>query len=224
MNCDFSLAHYKECIELAKDKGYSIIPVKDYQQQKKVIILRHDIDWSLEYAYELANIEYDLGINSSYFVYLHSELYNALSPKAMGMLKSIREMGHEIGLHYNSKYDIEEEDILVASIIGTSIDSVTHHFPKSNVLKLYLYLTNPNALKLKYLSDSGRNWREKCMCNWIGKEDKLHINIHPEWWITESESREHAVHKMWNSALRTLVANMTGVKDMLSDYERELKL
>src|ERR1044072_7356215 len=99
LNCSFTLQHYKECIELAKDKGYSIIPVKDYDKQKKVILLRHDIDFSLEYAYEFANIEYDLGVCSSYYVYLHSPTYNALSPKSMEMIKAMKDMGHEIGLH-----------------------------------------------------------------------------------------------------------------------------
>lgn len=221
MNCNFTLQHYKECIELARDKGYTIKPVKDFATHGSQILMRHDIDFSLEYAYELASFEYDLGVKSSYYVYLHSPTYNALSPKSMGMIKAMKGMGHEIGFHYDSNFDIGGEDMLVASLVEQSIKSVTHHFPASNDFKDYDYLTNPNNLNLKYISDSGRNWRSKCMCNWIGKEN-LHINTHAEWWVSDTDSREQMLNRLYTTLESRLAEDMRGIKQMLFEYERDV--
>ena len=232
MPCSFSIEHYKEIIDSARDKGYLIIPVKEYSNQKKVILLRHDIDWSLEYAYELANIEYDLGICSSYYVYLHSDTYNALSPKGMKMISAMDGMGHEIGLHYDSRYFCFDEYDILRDIREKGrnfadqtlfLESHTQHWPaETERTKVLSNTIDPNDLAIKYISDSARNWREGCVCQWLGKEDKLHVNIHPEWWISQGIDRWDAINKMYKSNESTLVRNITDIRNMVSDYEREV--
>ena len=39
--------------------------------------------------------------------------------------------------------------------------------------------------EFKYFSDSRRQWREDCICKKIdvNRYDKLHILIHPFWWV-----------------------------------------
>ena len=226
MKCEFSLAHYKECIELARDEGYKIKSVRDHYfdslNGKKVILLRHDVDFSLEYAYELANIEYDMGVFSSYYIYLHSELYNPLSPKSLGMIRAMSKMGHEIGLHYDSRYDVGQEDILMSRISESATESVGHHWPASNEFINYSNLLNPNKLEYKYISDSGRNWRNGCLCQNIGKYGKLHVSMHPEWWIGGGVDRWNALGNMFVNYQATLARNITDVKNMIADYEREV--
>src|ERR1051325_7969040 len=153
LNCSFTLQHYKECIELAKDKGYYFIRASDYKDQdEKIILMRHDIDFSLEYAYELANIEYDLGIFSNYYVYLHSPTYNALSPKGMEMIKQMKGMGHEIGWHGEGTNYLQDEDKILSQITGEGVKTWTFHLP-GLTKELSIGLDNPNDLKLKYISD-----------------------------------------------------------------------
>lgn len=210
---------------MAKDKGIEIIPVKDYSEQKKVILLRHDIDFSLEYAYELANFEYDLGVCSSYYVYLHSPTYNALSPKSMGMIKAMKGMGHEIGLHYDSRYDLGYcEKEIIPTICKDDIKSMSQHNPSMTLPMWYDDTIDPKDIKIKYISDSGRNWREKCLCSNIGKHDKLHVNMHPEWWCSNSNSREDMIKKLYLSQHATLQKDIEGIREMLSDYVKELGL
>ena len=58
-NCDFSYRHYLEVLNYAK-KTYKIGPIRDYnslKKNKKFILLRHDVDFSLIHALELAKIE-----------------------------------------------------------------------------------------------------------------------------------------------------------------------
>ena len=225
MNCGFTLEHYKECIESAKDKGYTIIPIREYQDNKakvkKVILMRHDVDWSLEYAYELANIEYDLDVRSSYYIYMHSELYNTLSPKSMEMLRQMVGMRHEIGLHTEGTNYLNNERDVLSDITNNLVHSYTFHLPGLRDDIRFSHLLNPQDIEIKYISDSGRHWREGCMCEHIGKEDKLQILTHAEWWCTKSSSRDDGVNKLWQSQLQTLVRNMTDIKQQLAEYARD---
>ena len=224
MNCGFTLNHYKEIIELARDKGYTITPVSGYDDElvnSKTIVLRHDIDFSLEFAYELASIEYDLGVPSSYYVLLHAETYNALSPKSIGMIESINGMGHEIGLHYDSRYSISHESDLINSIIKKGIYSYSQHAPGLTKKEEYQGLLDVRDIDAKYISDSGRNWREGCVCEHIGKEKKLHVLIHPEWWVTDSKSREDMLHQFFLSLLDKSVRDIREIKQLLYEYYRD---
>ena len=227
MKCEFSLNHYREIIELAKDKGYKILPIKKYVDSNgKTLLLRHDIDFSLEYAYELANFEYDLGICSSYYVLLHAETYNALSPTSMTMIETIHRMGHEIGLHYDSRYSLSHESDILSSIIRKAIYSYAQHFPTGTKQEEYQGLLDVKSLNkdYKYLSDSGRNWRELCVCHHLekGKNKKLHICIHPEWWVTNSKTPEDMIHQLWLSLQNKTVRDIQEIKQMLYEYYRDI--
>ena len=218
MKCEFSIAHYKEIIELANDKGYSIKPINRFDHDKKQILLQHDIDFSLEYAYELANQEYDLHIRSSYYLYLHSELFNPLSPKSMEMLKQIKDMGHEVGLHYDSRYLLHCEGQIMHDLLDQKEMTYSQHWPASNnKLK-----GDISEIKVKYLSDSGRNWREGCICTNIGEYDQMRVSMHPEWWIGGGVDRWNSIGNMFTNYQATLARNITDVKNMIGDYERDV--
>jgi len=224
VKCGFTIQHFKECIELAKDKDYSIVPPIGLLEQDKVIVLRHDIDWSIENAYELANIEYDLGISAAYYVYMHSPTYSALAPKNMSMIRQMYGMGHEIGLHYDSRYSMSFEMDILSRIHNKAIYSCSQHYPGETKHEDYQGIVDCKDLDLKYISDSGMNWREKCMCNWIGKKDKLQILVHPEWWVSDSKDREDGLHKLYMSLEGEMVASMRTIKQDLVQYCKGLKV
>lgn len=226
MNCGFTIKHFKECIQLAKDKGYSIVPPIALPEpiDDKVIVLRHDIDWSVENAYELANIEYDLGICSAYYVYMHSPTYSTLSPKSMEMIRQIYGMGHEIGLHYDSRYSMSYEIDLLTRIHNKAIYSCSQHYPGATHKEDYQGILDVADLPLKYISDSGRNWREGCVCQWIGKKDKLQVLIHPEWWISESTNRIDGINKLYTGIQDSVAREMQQIKTDLVQYCKELNI
>ena len=71
VQCNFSLDHYFEVLEYAK-KTHQIVPVKDFyklKKENKFLILRHDIDLSIDIALEMAKLESQHNISSTYFVY-----------------------------------------------------------------------------------------------------------------------------------------------------------
>ena len=207
----------------AQDQGYKIKRVCDYDNDDKVILLRHDIDFSLDYAHMLATYEYNLNIKSSYYVYLHSGLYNALSPSGMEIIRKIKNLGHEIGLHYDSRYYLNSEAMILADILGDDWNRFTWTQHNPSISPKLDTLRNPNSKKeLKYISDSGRNWREGCMCKWIGKEDKLHVLVHPIWVVGKGNSRAEILHNMILDTKKNIDNVHQDIKQMYVDYNREI--
>ncbi len=118
------------------------------------------------------------------------------------------DFGHEIGLHYDSRFTttntkLKNEITILEDIIDTKITSIAAHVPNEikrltgkdyledeiDLEKLNLIESKHNTLNAKYISDSGRNWREGCMCEHIGKHKNEHgglrdiqILTHPIWW------------------------------------------
>ena len=55
----------------------------------------------IDRAYELAKLEKELGVSSTYTVQLRNNTYNALSEKNIDLVRKIKDLGHHIGLHQN---------------------------------------------------------------------------------------------------------------------------
>ncbi len=82
-NCSFSLEHYFEVLITLK-KEFTIGAVGDYEKlrkSKKFLMLRHDVDFSLDYALRLAKEEIKNEIRSTYFILIHGEYYNPFDKK-----------------------------------------------------------------------------------------------------------------------------------------------
>ena len=144
----FDLEEYCDILLQALEEGFAFQTFSDYldNPQRKVILLRHDIDVSLEYGMQMARIEQHLGITSTFFVRLHSYFYNLLEEENMKRLAELAEMNFEVGIHqeiYKFTADRQElidilkiEKKLVEAIIGKQILGVATHVPKKNVIKM----------------------------------------------------------------------------------------
>lgn len=73
---NFSYESYMSLIDLLKQKKYEFCFYDNWQSKKKSVILRHDIDQTIEKAYKMASLENSMGVSSTYFVMVSSELYN----------------------------------------------------------------------------------------------------------------------------------------------------
>jgi len=59
VTCAFDLAHYRELIEAARSGGYGFA-FFDRDPQARTLLLRHDVDLSLEAALRMAELEHEL--------------------------------------------------------------------------------------------------------------------------------------------------------------------
>ena len=181
------------------------------------MILRHDIDNSIEKAVTLAEIEAKLGVNSTFFVLTTSDFYNPASKKNLEGLRKIQELGHELGLHFDEmSYDdlddvivaIKKEAKLLSDIIGTSITTVSMHRPSQKTLDANYEI--PGMInsygktffnEFKYLSDSRRCWREPIIdIIKSGRYDRLHILTHAIWYNDFEEDIHDTIKAFITSA------------------------
>jgi hypothetical protein len=140
----------------------------------------------------------------------------------MSLIRKISDLGHEIGLHYDSRYLLPSEYHLLHSIIQKPIRTMTQHNPgMTDKIPTLENLIDPRDIPIKYISDSGRNWREGCFCQWIGKEDKLHVLTHPIWWIKEG-IRERVLYNLIVDCKQNLDKKHVVIKQMLKEYLQEL--
>src|ERR1044072_3232693 len=100
---DFTRENYKLILNIARTQ-YSFKFFTDNLSEKNWVLWRHDVDYSPNSALRLAMIESDLGIKATYFLLIHSEFYNLFEKEVTNHFKCIKEMGHQLGLHFDNSY------------------------------------------------------------------------------------------------------------------------
>ena len=210
MKCNFSYNHYQSILKQALKMGFTIISFGDYpkfSKKPKIILLRHDIDYSPQRALAIAKIEKKLGLKSTYFVRVHGEYYHPFDHQSYSAIKMITELGHEIGLHSEARslaqefkipvvalFRIEKE--ILEKIFDLKVVSASEHADlgrSQNYWQKHLFAQIAKrkvGIKhypqewsdFKYLSDSLGSWKEGCLCQNLRKYVKIQALVHPDWW------------------------------------------
>lgn len=201
--CTHKLKHYREIITSAQDLKYEFAMFKNYKQMKSenVIILRHDVDWRLDNGFEMAKVERDCGVRSTFFIRPHAIDYNPFEYKSYAILKQLLNWGFEIGLHFEvvdmnhvtGEDELElfrKEKKVLETILDIKIVSAAAHGGYSG-LDYYgkNYFFNKHTKEdvkienhtfeerfwydMKYLSDGYGLWREGCPCKYVTGKGRL---------------------------------------------------
>lgn len=239
MSCNFTLRHYEEICNLIAKSQYKICFFNNCSSDfRNILILRHDVDQSLEQSVKIAKVESKYYISSTFFIWLRSPFYNVFEKKYSDIIYEIINLGHQIGLHFDeSAYKIENEidlnsyiekeiDIL-KSFFKMNIHAVSMHRPSKWILdndiqlKKYINVYNKRYFKeFKYFSDSRRQWKEGCICKKINtnKYNKLHILIHPFWWV----DKDTGFNERMSDFIRGKVNKLeTDLENNISVYKKE---
>lgn len=176
---NFTYAAYRDLLSLLRERGYAVRNYHNYMDAPRCVILRHDIDYSLQQAVELAELETEEGVQSTWFVLLRTDFYNVFSKSGTEALQHIRSLGHEIGLHFDEAsyvpalrpdevvQNIIKECGLLSALLETRVSTVSMHRPSKSTLEADFQI--PGIVNsygktffhdFKYLSDSRRRWRE----------------------------------------------------------------
>tara|TARA_B110000046_G_C12909619_1_gene362250 strand:+ start:73 stop:816 length:744 start_codon:yes stop_codon:yes gene_type:complete len=178
-----------------------ILTFNEYNGQN-CFLIRHDVDYDINKAYEMAQLENEMGIKATYFILLSTNNYNVFTFDNQKMICAIKEMGHEIGLHFDpSKYtnDInqhfENQILLLNKIIDNSIYSVSLHNPSMhNKYPNFSGYNNAYSKRFfnssNYLSDARFNFRNKEPFDFIETIDDsvTQISLHPIHYSIEGEA------------------------------------
>lgn len=239
---EFTYNSYRLLLNNIKDHGYAIASYATWPEHGRSVILRHDIDNSIEKALKLARIENESEVSSTYFVLLTSDFYNVFSAKSASMLKEILRLGHEVGLHFDevrypeAKLDelaiaIKKEADILSAAIGVEVKSVSMHRPGKAILEADLKI--PGLInsygktyfkEFKYLSDSRRRWREPV--NEIidsGQYNRLHILTHAFWYNETNTTIGDTVKEYVNRAnyerYISMSENITDIASIMEEGE-----
>ena len=206
----FSVLGYKKMISNFIEAGYKIKDFNNHNSSKKHLILRHDVDISLDYAEILAKIEMKENLKATYFILMTSDLYNPFSERSKNSIKRIIKYGHNIGLHFdptkykNNKYEeaISNEKIKLELITNSKVNMFSFHRPGNNIKNLkninskmtHTYM--PKFIKdIGYCSDSRGGWHygHPLQNPFFLKGKAMQLLTHPIWWIAEGAN---AVQKL----------------------------
>ena len=202
MACAFDLAHYAELLDAAREGGYRFA-FFDRPPRRGELLLRHDVDMSLDAALAMAELEAERGVAATYFLMTRGEFYNLDSRSGVAALARLRALGHRVGLHA-----IHPD----ATLDGRFDLVVAWHTPDPD------FMSEPlegvvNAMQEgyfhpeRYRSDSNQHWRSGCPHEELaaGRFEWLQLLVHPEIWVYEG-------------------ATMRETMSSLLDAERELRL
>lgn len=204
-NKKFNLASYKYLLEVIKKSKRNHISFNQYFLGKNGVILRHDIDFSPTKALEIAKLEYEQGLFSTFFVMVNSNIYSMQDANNIKAIKSIIGLGHEIGLHFDPSIYQDDENLLnavcqnecdsIESLLNKKIEIISFHRPEKKFIGMKNKIANrfhsymPELIeKTKYCSDSEGKWRfddpEELLNNTSIKN--IQLLTHPIWWTTPS--------------------------------------
>jgi hypothetical protein len=179
------MAHYRELIRSAERGDYRFAFFDDDPREGD-LLLRHDVDLSLEAAVEMARAEAELGAQATYFLMTGSIFYNLDSPVGRAAVATLRDLGHRVGLHavYPRAQLDERFDHVVAwhnpdpEYMRAPIDGAV------NVMEERYF--DPAT----YRSDSNQHWRNGCPHEALaaGELPWLQLLVHPEIWVYDGET------------------------------------
>lgn len=95
----FSLTRYRTLLAAARDAGYRPRGFAGGDPVAGDLLLRHDVDMSLEAAVRMAELEHEEGVVATYFLMTESVFYNLSSKVGRWALGRLRELGHHVGHH-----------------------------------------------------------------------------------------------------------------------------
>jgi hypothetical protein len=180
VSCAFDLAHYGELLDAARAGGYRFA-FFDREPQPGDVLLRHDVDMSLEAAVTMAELEAERGVAATYFLMTRSDFYNLDARAGVAALARLRELGHRIGLH----------GVYPDWTLDDRFDPVVAwHTPDPEYMSVPLAAA-VNAMQpgyfdpARYRSDSNQHWRSGCPHDELaaGAFDWLQLLVHPEIWV-----------------------------------------
>lgn len=233
---NFDYRNYSNILKNMKEIGeiYNFNLVNN--SVKNGYILRHDIDLSIEKAYEMSRIEKDMNVTATYFILVTSELYNVQSYKNRNIIKDMHLNGFEIGLHFDPivygditsnqmQNKVENECSVIEDIIGTKVHTISLHNPSiHNQYPIFDGYKNAYSKEFfnpdLYISDSCKDFRGKEISTFIkkGEDNLLQVLFHPIHFSEKEENYIQSFNKIIESKINYFDKGVRGNKT----YKKEI--
>lgn len=202
---DFTEKEYERLLNLAASRWRFLSFPEARAAGENAILWRHDVDFSPHRALRLAQLESKLGVQSTYFVLLNSNFYNALEPAVSAVFGRIRDLGHHIGLHFDPDAHTGTDAMtgmrldreIIEQYLCVKVEAFSYHNPDTipngipdddevdGMVSAYGYdIRN----RFTYVSDSNGFWRHRALSDVLtaGLETRLQVLTHAEWWTPQA--------------------------------------
>ena len=241
----FSYTEYKNLIKYIQD----YLPIVDFadvtEKTKKFCLLRHDIEYSIDRAVQLAMFEAkELGVTSTYAVQVRNNIYNAISNDNIKKIHKIKSLGHKIALHINppimpmthiKDYILRDIETL-ENYYNFEIDRYSYHIPKKEYLKEYIEIDGkincygkeffhffegekPKDLRVLYLADSNHQWKYGYPLDFdLLEVNKLQLLVHPYSWTPQGYENFENIHTLVSERNKELAESMSEIKSFPKEF------
>jgi hypothetical protein len=178
VSCEFDLAHYRELLRAAKAGGYRFA-FFERGPEPGTLLLRHDVDLSLDAALAVAELEAEAGATATYFLMTRSEFYNLNAPSGEHAIERLRGLGHRVGLHAVWP-DVDRDERFDSVLAWHNPDPEYMREPVGGFVNV---MEAPWADV--YRSDSNQHWRQGCPHEELAAAsfERLQLLTHPEIWV-----------------------------------------
>jgi hypothetical protein len=204
---DFTYDFLRELLSIARD-GHEIRMLADGVDRPGLIV-RHDIDLSLERAVAVGAVEAEAGVAATFLVMVDSPLYDLDSAAARAALATLADQGHDVGLHMDlgprgERADLQLEDVRpeieacrdrLQAVLGDDVRAISFHRPADPLVAALAPvaevcgMVNAYAAPLMrcYLADSAGAWRHGDPRPVLRHPpcDTVQLLVHPFWWGEE---------------------------------------
>ena len=191
MTCDFSLRHYRELLDAAKAGGYRFAGFDD-EPRPGDLILRHDVDLSLEAAVAMAEVEAAAGASSTWFMMTRSVFYNLASKEGVRALTRLHQLGGRVA-HHAVWPDVDLDPRFERVVAWHNPDPEYMTAPIEGALNV---MSPPWFEPEHYRSDSNAQWRHGCPHERLAKGgfEWLQLLTHPEIWVYDGATMGEKMH------------------------------
>lgn len=207
----FTYRAYRSMLETARATHAVTSFARFDGARPRTLILRHDVDYTLDGVLRFAHIEAELGCTATYLFRVHAE-YNPFAAVTVRTMRDVEALGHEVGLHFECMNMgralrmeplelLRREKAVLETILGHPIRTCSEHRELSGVvhgtptfdaedqlraLGFEYYAMDPRwSSAMKYLSDSNAVWREGDPTRHLAAHDRLQVLVHADWWFDE---------------------------------------
>lgn len=234
---------YEDVLERAAEKGFSFVQFRDFLPgagplPDRYIVLRHDIDFAPSFSLEMAELEAAHGVRSTFHVLADGQFYDPLRPDVIRQLRRIRDLGHEIGLHFAIGNAVEEDlgrevafrMSVLSEIAGAPVLSYSQHDPVNAGLAS---VTLPGGHRdcvdasrvirehdLLYVSDSAMMWRRHTFLTALEEGRNLCFLAHPHSWLHPQDDYIAMIRDLEDREVRAVAGRFDAFVGALSEYYR----
>jgi hypothetical protein len=199
MSCNFSLDHYRGLLRAAKAGGYHWSGF-DRPPEAGDLILRHDVDLSLDGALAVAEVETEEEAWSTWFLMTRSVFYNLSSKEGVAAIERLRTLGHRVA-HHAVWPDVDLDERFDPVVAWHNPDP---EYMQADIPGAVNVMQTPFFDPAHYRSDSNQHWRHGCPHDELeaGTFEWLQLLTHPEIWAFPGATMRETMESMLDADRR----------------------